>query len=48
LKTWQFARRQMTWFRHQTQTRWIDLETSDEAMSRVLHAVRLGAEASPL
>ncbi|HOC00841.1 MAG TPA: tRNA (adenosine(37)-N6)-dimethylallyltransferase MiaA [Verrucomicrobiota bacterium] len=40
LKTWQFARRQMTWFRHQTPARWIDLETLDEPQSGVLKLLR--------
>ncbi len=40
LKTWQFARRQMTWFRHQTRARWIDLETLDEPESGVFQLLR--------
>jgi tRNA dimethylallyltransferase len=30
-KTWQFARRQMTWFRHQTPVQWLALEAEEEA-----------------
>ena len=28
-KTWQFARRQLTWFRKQTNTHWIDIDQND-------------------
>ncbi|HXG48874.1 MAG TPA: tRNA (adenosine(37)-N6)-dimethylallyltransferase MiaA [Methylomirabilota bacterium] len=30
-RTWQFARRQMTWFRHQMAVEWIDVGTDDSA-----------------
>ena len=37
-KTWQFARRQMTWFRHQVPVRWLDLapgETTESGVERL-------------
>ncbi len=41
VRTWQFARRQMTWFRHQAPARWIHLEAGqdlDEVAARLGNA----------
>ncbi len=41
-KTWQFARRQMTWFRRQLPVRWIDLpagETGDDVIAEMIRQV---------
>ena len=36
-KTWQYARRQLTWFRKQSQTHWIDLDhTSVEEQIQIV------------
>jgi tRNA A37 N6-isopentenylltransferase MiaA len=38
-RTWQFARRQLTWFRHQTPARWAKVE-ADEAPERTAERLR--------
>lgn len=40
-KTWQFARRQMTWFRHQLEARWIEVAADEPAETT---AERIGRE----
>lgn len=41
LKTWQFARRQQTWFRNQLPVQWLDI-ASDESASRITERIIAG------
>ncbi len=42
LKTWQFARRQLTWFRHQLPVRWLDV-APDESAGKIAERIMAGA-----
>ena len=42
LKTWQFARRQMTWFRNQLPVHWLDI-APDESAGRIAERIIAGA-----
>lgn len=44
-RTWQMARRQMTWFRHQLPTEWIDVAEGD-APAAIARAIQARASAS--
>ena len=42
LKTWQFARRQMTWFRNQLPVHWLDI-APDESAGRIAERIIVGS-----
>jgi tRNA dimethylallyltransferase len=48
LRTWQLARRQRTWFRHQVPVRWIDIEAGWDAGTAADRVRRVWAETGPV
>ncbi len=43
-RTWQFARRQMSWFRNQLDVRWIELSAEDSSQSALNKLIEQGAQ----
>ena len=43
-KTWQFARRQRTWFRQQMNTRWLEISVSETAEQMAARALAASKE----